>query len=88
MLVDEVYLDAAVSNLLDNARKYSPEAAPIRISACRPAPDGPVRLVVEDGGPGVPDEALGRIFEKFYRVGQRRAAPGVAAGSGWRSSVA
>ncbi len=80
VLVDDVYLDAAVSNLLDNARKYSPEAAPIRISACRPAPDGPVRLVVADGGPGVPDEALGRIFEKFYRGGP--AAGGSRRGSG------
>lgn len=68
VLVDEVYLDAVVSNLLDNARKYSPDHAPIRISACQPAPDGPVRLVVEDGGPGVPEASLGRIFEKFYRA--------------------
>ena len=68
VLVDDVYLDAALSNLLDNARKHSPEGAPIRISACQPAADGPVRLVVEDGGAGVPEEALGRIFEKFYRA--------------------
>lgn len=67
VLVDEVYLDAVLSNLLDNARKYSPDDARIRITACQPAADGPVRLVVEDGGPGVPDAALGRIFEKFYR---------------------
>lgn len=68
VLVDEVYLDAILSNLLDNARKYSPEGAPIRVTACRPAVDGPVRLVVEDGGPGVPDASLARIFEKFYRA--------------------
>jgi two-component system sensor histidine kinase KdpD len=68
VLVDDVYLDAAVSNLLDNARTYSPDGAPIRVSACRLAVDGPVRLVVEDGGPGVPDESLARIFEKFYRA--------------------
>jgi two-component system sensor histidine kinase KdpD len=73
ILVDEVYLDAILSNLLDNARKYSPPEARIRVSGCR-GTDGSgetpatVRLVVEDGGPGVPDEAVDRLFEKFYRV--------------------
>ncbi len=37
--------------------------------------DGPVRLTVEDTGPGVPEASLGRLFEKFYRV------PGASAGS-------
>jgi two-component system sensor histidine kinase KdpD len=80
VLVDEVHLDAVVSNLLDNARKYSPEAAPIRISACQLPDGGPVRLVIEDGGPGVPDESLGRLFEKFYRI--TPAAAGSRRGSG------
>jgi two-component system sensor histidine kinase KdpD len=80
VLVDDVYLDAVLSNLLDNARKYSPDGASIRVSACLPVPDGPVRLVVEDGGPGVPEESLARIFEKFYRVAP--AAGGSRRGSG------
>jgi two-component system sensor histidine kinase KdpD len=80
VLVDEVYLDAVLSNLLDNARKYSPDGARIRVSACLPATDGPVRLVVEDGGPGVPEELLGRIFEKFYRAAP--TAGGSRRGSG------
>jgi two-component system sensor histidine kinase KdpD len=69
VLVDEVYLDAVVANLLDNAEKYSPNGAPIRISACEAPDSGRVRLVIEDAGPGVPDEATPRLFEKFYRVG-------------------
>lgn len=73
VLVDEVHLDAVLSNLLDNALKYSPGDSPIRISACQAPDGGMVRLVVEDGGSGVPDEALGRLFEKFYRI-----APAVA----------
>jgi len=67
VLVDEVYLAAILSNLLDNAIKYSPDGAAVRVSACQPAET--IRLVIEDAGPGVPDEALGRIFDKFYRVG-------------------
>jgi two-component system sensor histidine kinase KdpD len=66
VLVDEVYLDAILSNLLDNARKHTPADARIRVVAC-PA-GGSVRLQVEDGGSGVADEALPRLFDKFYRA--------------------
>ena len=73
--VDPVLLDEAVTNALENAIKYtSPETA-VRIVAT-PLPDEPrIRLTIEDAGPGVPDDALPLLFEKFYRV------PGVAGGS-------
>jgi two-component system, OmpR family, sensor histidine kinase KdpD len=63
---DAVHFDEVLTNLLENAAKYAP-LAPIRVdaSAC---PDGRVRLRVEDGGPGIPPESEGRLFEKFYRV--------------------
>lgn len=77
VLVDDVFLDAILANLIDNARKYSPAGAPIRVAA-RLA-DGGVRLQVEDGGPGVAEEGLSRIFEKFYRG---PSAPGTGRGSG------
>ena len=82
VLVDEVYLDAILSNLLDNAIKYSPDGGPVRISACRPTEpaDPTIRLVIEDAGPGVPDDAVTRIFEKFYRAGS--VAAGSRRGSG------
>ena len=80
VLIDEVYLDAVVSNLLDNALKHSPDDAPIQVSACQAPDGGPVRLVVEDAGPGVPEEALARVFEKFYRVSP--APAGSRRGSG------
>jgi two-component system sensor histidine kinase KdpD len=68
VLVDPVLLDEALTNVLENAAKYTPPAAPIRISVTR-LPDAPLaRLSVEDGGPGVPPEAIRRLFEKFYRV--------------------
>jgi two-component system sensor histidine kinase KdpD len=65
--VDPVFLDAAVTNLLENAVKYTGPDTPIRVQAAAPS-DGQVRLTIEDGGAGVPDDALGRLFEKFYRV--------------------
>ena len=64
---DAAHLDEAVTNLLENAARYSGDAGRVRVTAhairgCR------VRLTVEDDGPGVPPEALPHLFEKFYRV--------------------
>lgn len=75
VLVDPVFLDEAVTNALENAIKYAPGTAPLHVSAHPSREPGRVRLTIEDGGPGVPDQALGQIFDKFYRV------PGVGAGS-------
>jgi two-component system sensor histidine kinase KdpD len=72
--VDPVFLDEAVTNAVENALKYTPPGTRIRVSATDDG-DGVVRLTVEDAGPGVPDDALGRLFEKFYRV------PGTPTGS-------
>ena len=65
--VDEIFVDEIVTNLLENAIRHAPPDVPIRISAAA-QPDGMVRLRVEDGGAGVPDGALDRVFDKFYRV--------------------
>ena len=72
--VDAVFVHSAVTNVLDNAVKYTPADAPIRISAA-PLDAATVRLTIEDGGPGVAPEVLPRLFEKFYR------APGARGGS-------
>ncbi len=78
--VDPVFLDEAVSNVLDNALKHTPNGAHIRMTA-RNLPDDFVRVTVEDDGAGVPDAALSRLFEKFYRVPGRtertRAGTGI-----------
>lgn len=64
---DAVFVDEAVTNVLDNALKHTPDGARIRVSA-RDLDPQHVRLTVEDDGPGVGPEHLGRLFEKFYRV--------------------
>ncbi|MEO8230318.1 MAG: ATP-binding protein [Chloroflexota bacterium] len=68
--VDAVLLDQVVTNLLENAVRYAPAPAPIRVVA-RSIDPGAVELVVEDGGPGVPSGAEAHLFDKFYRVGRR-----------------
>jgi two-component system phosphate regulon sensor histidine kinase PhoR len=68
---DPAKLHDALRNLVANAIAYAPEHTTIRIDA---APvGGRVALSVSDEGPGIPDEDLGRVFERFYRVDKSRA---------------
>ncbi|MFT3762174.1 MAG: two-component system sensor histidine kinase CreC [Pseudoxanthomonas sp.] len=73
---DPFLLKQALGNLLDNAIAFSPQGGEIELFAER---DGDaVAIAVRDQGPGVPDYARGRIFERFYSL----ARPG----TGLRSS--
>lgn len=70
--VDDVVCDAdavirVLANLLDNARKYSPEGAPIVVSVAQD--ERSVRFAVRDPGPGVPPAEREAIFERFRRAG-------------------
>jgi two-component system, OmpR family, sensor histidine kinase KdpD len=69
--VDPIFLDSSVTNVIENAIKYTPPDVPIRLVAHVLDPAF-VRLTIEDGGPGVPDDALGKLFDKFYRVPGRQ----------------
>jgi len=71
---DPVLLERAVGNLLDNAVKYSPPGAPIEVSVRAG------EVVVADQGPGVADEDLPRIFDRFYRAAGARSKPGAGLG--------
>jgi len=70
---DAEELRTAVSNLIDNAVKYSPGG--VRISVELEVPDaGHVVLRVRDHGVGIPPQELKRIFKRFYRVTHRSLA--------------
>ncbi|MGD9766219.1 MAG: stimulus-sensing domain-containing protein [Pseudolabrys sp.] len=60
----DLRLGQVVSNLIDNARSFSPPGGAVRV-LCRRVKDA-VEIVVDDDGPGVPDDARERIFERFY----------------------
>ena len=64
-------LEQAVTNLLENALKYSPPGTPVTVG-CR-AGAGQVRIDVVDAGPGIAAEHLPRLFERFYRVDKARS---------------
>ena len=57
-------LGQVVSNLIDNARSFSPPGGTVRIT-CRRLKNE-IEIVVDDDGPGIRPEALEKIFERFY----------------------
>jgi two-component system sensor histidine kinase MprB len=68
-------LERAVTNLLDNAAKFSGAGVPVEVSLS----SGGV-LTVRDHGPGVPEDALPNVFGRFYRADEARALPGSGLG--------
>jgi two-component system sensor histidine kinase KdpD len=77
-LVDEVFLNQVLANLLENASRYGGTCIEVR---GRTVEGGrTVELSVEDDGQGVPKGSLGRLFEKFYQV--PRAAGSARQGMG------
>ena len=64
---DEFLLEKAVLNLLQNAIAFAP-AAGGRIAVSLQRKDGLCAITVEDNGPGVPDYAQGRIYERFFSL--------------------
>ena len=63
---DPELLRRAVENVIRNAIRYSPPNTAVEISLIRNGAEA--RIQVRDYGPGVPEEALARIFDPFYRV--------------------
>lgn len=77
---DPAKLTQILSNLLDNALKYSLERGRVAVRAQK-AKDG-LTLEVEDEGPGIPPAAQERIFERFYRLDPARSRDTGGAGLG------
>ncbi|QCK85707.1 HAMP domain-containing protein [Phreatobacter aquaticus] len=57
-------LSQVVTNLIDNARSFSPEGGTVSVTARKLK--GAVEVIVDDNGPGIRPDALERIFERFY----------------------
>jgi two-component system phosphate regulon sensor histidine kinase PhoR len=71
---DPAKLHDIVRNLLENAVNYSPDGAAVTLGASRL--NGLYTITVADSGPGIPQEDLARVFERFYRVDKSRSRPG------------
>ena len=84
MMGNRELLRRAVENVLRNAIRYSPESSTIDVSLAEDS--GGAAIAVRDYGPGVPEDALTRIFEPFFRVDEARDA--MSGGSGLGLSIA
>jgi len=80
--IDPAGVDHAICNLIDNAIKWSPPGGAVHVVVAA------ARVSVADHGPGIADEDLPRIFERFYRAPAARAMPGAGLGLAIVGSVA
>ena len=72
MNADANRLDQVLANLVDNAIKYGRAEGTVIVGGKKLA-DGALEIFVRDDGPGIPAEALERVFERFYRVDKARS---------------
>jgi signal transduction histidine kinase len=77
----------AVSNLIENALKYTPSGGNVEVRALR-RPDGRIEIDVLDDGPGVPPAERDRVLERFVRLETARSTPGVGLGLSLVAAVA
>ena len=83
---DRELLAQALTNLLDNAVKYTPRGGKIEVSLTR-TPET-ARLAVADSGPGIPAGERERVLERFARLDQARSLPGNGLGLALVKAVA
>ncbi len=78
VLADPAAISSALTNLLANALKYTPQGGRVEIAAS--AEEDFIAFTVADSGPGIPPRYAGRIFEKFFRVPGTENSPGAGLG--------
>ena len=68
------------SNLLDNAVRYTPDEGRVRIEIAKQ--DNKAQVRIDNTGPGIPEQELPRVFDRFYRVASDRSRATGGAGLG------
>jgi CheY-like chemotaxis protein len=75
---DPDHLDRALSNLLSNAFKFTPDGGAVRVTVV--ADDVSARITVRDSGPGIPAAELNLVFDRFHRARTAGTQPGTGIG--------
>ena len=78
VLLDYVEIDEVLSNLIENAAKYTPAGTEIRVAARQV--NGELEVEVADRGPGIPPDALPRLLQPFYRISKAGQPKGTGLG--------
>lgn len=86
MLGDRTLMAQAVSNLLDNAVKYTPSGESMHLDAA--LRDDQIEVIIADTGPGIPKENLERVKERFVRLDEARTQAGSGLGLAMVEAVA
>ncbi len=76
---DGFSLTRALVNVMDNAVKWSPDNAEVRVNM-KIIDESHIQITVEDSGPGIPEGERDMVFERFYRVVKSRSMPGSGLG--------
>jgi signal transduction histidine kinase len=76
-----------LSNLLDNAIKYTPSGGTVSVSVSE-NDERNIMITVKDTGIGISPNDLPRIFERFYRCDQSRSEPGIGLGLSLAKAIA
>jgi two-component system heavy metal sensor histidine kinase CusS len=74
ILADPVLFDRALSNIVDNALRFTPKGGEIRIGLAQS--NDQVKVAVSDTGSGIPEEAQPRVFDRFFRADPSRNSSG------------
>ncbi|HLR61230.1 MAG TPA: cell wall metabolism sensor histidine kinase WalK [Lentibacillus sp.] len=69
--IDKDKMNQVLDNLISNAIKYSPEGGTIRFKAARQK--GQLLITVSDQGPGIPNDKVDKVFDRFYRADKARS---------------
>jgi two-component system, OmpR family, sensor histidine kinase ChvG len=64
VLGNDSRLGQVIDNLVENARSFSPQGGTVRVTCRRLKTE--IEIVVDDDGPGIHPEAMGKIFDRFY----------------------
>ena len=80
VMVDPQRFQQVIGNLIDNALRFTPEGSSIDLTIHRQGKN--IELTVADGGPGIPEDELTHIFDRFWRGEKSRARSTGGAGLG------
>lgn len=83
---DTELLEAMISNLIRNAIRFSPRKSEVRITIS--AMGDALEVAVEDDGPGIPQDVLPRIFDRYFHTSQTKIRRGAGLGLAIASTVA
>jgi len=76
--LDRRRIEQVLTNILDNAFRFTPKGGRIDIFLTEPA--GNVQVCIHDSGPGIPAKDLAHVFDRFYVVDDGRGLSGVGLG--------